>query len=155
MKRQPTAFEEKVYAAVRMIPPGSVSTYKRVATHLKCGSTRAIGQALRRNPYAPGVPCHRVISSNLTIGGFNGKVSGPEIERKLHLLELEGVLFDKDTLRLRTTERLYDFCDLPLTEPAERPQGSQPDSLLLPTLQPFASISRNSGAGKHYKERRL
>jgi methylated-DNA-[protein]-cysteine S-methyltransferase len=96
MKRQPTPFEERVYALVRTIPRGKVSTYGFVAKKLGCGSSQAIGQALRRNPYAPEMPCHRVVSSALTLGGFNGEREGDELRRKREMLEEEGVQFDQD-----------------------------------------------------------
>ncbi len=93
-KRDPTEFESRVYALVSTIPKGRVSTYKALAVDLQCGSCQAIGQALRRNPFAPKVPCHRVVSSNLTIGGFSGHVAGVMIAKKRRLLLSEGVGFD-------------------------------------------------------------
>ncbi|MFV1995299.1 MAG: MGMT family protein [Verrucomicrobiales bacterium] len=93
--RPPTAFETRVYDATRMIPQGKVSTYRDLAAAIGCGSSRAVGQALRRNPFAPETPCHRVIRADLSSGGFSGAVAGPEVERKLHLLALEGVAFDE------------------------------------------------------------
>ena len=95
MKRAPTAFESRVYEAVRTIPRGKVSTYKLVAKHLRCGSSQAIGQALKRNPFAPEMPCHRVVSSALTLGGFNGQREGTELARKRRMLDEEGVRFDE------------------------------------------------------------
>ena len=64
-----TSFQRRVYDAVVMIPAGCVSTYRLVALYIGCGAPRAVGQALRVNPYAPRVPCHRVIASDLRIGG--------------------------------------------------------------------------------------
>lgn len=87
------AFDNKVYAAVKLIPRGRVATYKALAGHLGCGSCRAVGQALRRNPYAPQIPCHRVIASDLSLGGYQGRRSGPALARKRRLLEAEGVVF--------------------------------------------------------------
>jgi len=65
-----TAFESKVYDLCRKIPEGRVATYGSMAKALGCGAARAIGQAMRRNPFAPEVPCHRVVSSDLQLGGF-------------------------------------------------------------------------------------
>ena len=96
--RSPTEFENRVYDAVRRIPRGKVATYKMVAEHIGCGSRRAIGQALKRNPYAPEVPCHRVIASDMTLGGFAGESSGPELVRKRRLLEREGIKCKGDGL---------------------------------------------------------
>lgn len=50
-----------------------------------------MGQALRCNPYAPVVPCHRVVKSDGSIGGFMGEVKGEAIQRKIALLKEEGV----------------------------------------------------------------
>lgn len=93
MERPPTEFEKKVYDALHLVPRGQVTTYGLIARYLSCGSPRAIGQALRRNPFAPGTPCHRVVSADLTLGGFFGTTKGTPIERKRVLLEEEGVIF--------------------------------------------------------------
>lgn len=94
--RTPTKFEAQVYAALGEIPQGRVVTYSALAEHLDCGSAQAVGQALKRNPFAPDVPCHRVIKANLSLGGYSGKVRGVRVERKRHLLEEEGVEFDEE-----------------------------------------------------------
>ncbi len=70
--RSTTPFEELVYRATKAVPAGSVTTYGAIAKALQCRSSQAVGQALKRNPFAPVVPCHRVISTSLTIGGFCG-----------------------------------------------------------------------------------
>jgi methylated-DNA-[protein]-cysteine S-methyltransferase len=93
--RTPTEFEAQVYVALGEIPQGRVVTYAALAEHLKCGSAQAVGQALKRNPFAPDVPCHRVIKANFSLGGYSGKVRGVRVERKRHLLEEEGVEFDE------------------------------------------------------------
>ena len=64
----------------------------------KHSSCRAVGQALRRNPFAPKVPCHRVIASDLSAGGFKGGLTDALIRRKLNLLGKEGVKFIKGHL---------------------------------------------------------
>ena len=86
-------YQRTVYEAVKLIPVGRVSTYARISRLVGAGSPRSAGQALKKNPFAPDVPCHRVISSDLTMGGFCGRRSGPEVERKLRLLAEEGVIF--------------------------------------------------------------
>jgi methylated-DNA-[protein]-cysteine S-methyltransferase len=53
---------------------------------------------LRVNPFAPAVPCHRVIASDLSPGGFVGETAGPQLKRKLRLLASEGVLFRDEFL---------------------------------------------------------
>jgi len=94
----PSPFAAKVYAALQEIPPGRVITYAALARRIGCRSPRAIGQALRANPFAPEVPCHRVIASDLTPGGFQGKKSGPALAKKLRLLAAEGVVFKNGRL---------------------------------------------------------
>ncbi|MEJ6571245.1 MAG: MGMT family protein [Akkermansiaceae bacterium] len=94
MKRSPTDFEQRVYDLVSNVPAGKVVTYAAMARELECGSAQAIGQALKRNPFAPKVPCHRVIKTDLTIGGYAGKTDGAKLKRKLSLLRGEGVSFD-------------------------------------------------------------
>ena len=103
-----TAFQRRVYDALREVPAGRVTTYRLLARRLGCGSARAVGGALRRNPFAPEVPCHRVIASDGTVGGFQGRREGPAIRRKLDLLRGEGVCFD-EAGRLAEPARLYPF----------------------------------------------
>ena len=103
-----TAFQKRVYAALGQVRRGRVTTYKFLAQHLGCSSCRAVGQALRRNPFAPVVPCHRVIASDLTLGGFAGETSGPALTRKRRLLAQEGVRFT-DRGRLAAPRRVYAF----------------------------------------------
>ncbi len=105
--RVPTVFEERVYAAIRRIPRGKVTTYKHLAAALGCGSHQAVGQALKRNPYAPEAPCHRVIATALTIGGFAGHTEGAEIRRKFRMLAEEGVAFIGG--KLADESRIYLF----------------------------------------------
>ncbi|MEN9361570.1 MAG: hypothetical protein RL095_3105 [Verrucomicrobiota bacterium] len=102
-----TDFQRRVWAACRLIPAGRVVTYAEMARFLECASPRAIGQALRRNPDAPATPCHRIISSRLSPGGYSGEEAGPELDRKLGLLAAEGVRF-RDGL-LAEAERLWQF----------------------------------------------
>ena len=89
-----TPFRRRVYTLLLSVPAGRVTTYGALARALGCGSSRAVGQALRHNPFAPLVPCHRVIAAAGRIGGFAGARRGPDIERKLALLRAEGVRFD-------------------------------------------------------------
>lgn len=93
---QCTEFQKKVYRALLEIPKGRVMTYRSLSKKIEVNSAQAIGQALKRNPFSPEVPCHRVIKSNGLIGGFFGKVEGAEIEKKRELLESEGVSFTQD-----------------------------------------------------------
>ncbi|KAK4457577.1 6-O-methylguanine DNA methyltransferase [Cladorrhinum samala] len=95
-----TPFEKSVWRAICQIPPGSFTTYGHLAAHLK-SSPRAVGNALRRNPYAPHVPCHRVTASSGALGGFKGKIARrdgqntAQLHEKVALLRKEGVRFDE------------------------------------------------------------
>ena len=83
-----TPFQKLVYDFVRKIPKGHTVTYKQVASGIgKPKAYRAVGNALNKNPFAPEVPCHRVIKSDGSIGGFN---SGSR--KKRALLIQEGVV---------------------------------------------------------------
>ncbi|MBL7100343.1 MAG: MGMT family protein [Nanoarchaeota archaeon] len=79
-------FADKVYKLTKKIPRGRVSTYKEISKALGCKAYRAVGNALNKNPYAPIVPCHRVVNSNGFLGGF---ASGTK--NKIKLLQKEGI----------------------------------------------------------------
>lgn len=100
-----TDFQIRVYEAVSQVPKGRVSTYKIIAGYIGCGSSRAVGQALRKNPFAPEVPCHRVIASDLSIGGFKGGKEGAAVAGKQKLLADEDVYFVDG--RLKEKGRIY------------------------------------------------
>ena len=94
-----TPFQLRVLRATSLIPPGYVSTYGALSRSLGigAGAAQAIGNALHRNPFAPTVPCHRVIKAGLTIGGFEGSAEGcggAPLAKKRALLAAEGVHFD-------------------------------------------------------------
>ena len=108
MKRPPTDFEQRVYDLLERIPKGKVVTYAAMAYALDCGSAQAIGQALKRNPNAPQVPCHRVIRTDHTLGGYAGKTAGAKLRKKRELLRGEGVEFDKDG-KLEDIRRMGHF----------------------------------------------
>ncbi|KAG9257609.1 6-O-methylguanine DNA methyltransferase [Emericellopsis atlantica] len=92
-----TPFEKRVWTALCHIPEGSFTTYALLSKHLAT-SPRAVGNALRRNPYAPEVPCHRVVATGGNLGGFKGKWprngEGITLDEKRALLRGEGVKFD-------------------------------------------------------------
>ena|SRR3989344_1305587 len=81
------SFTERVYSLIKQIPWGRVSTYRDIAHKLNIKAYRAVGQALKRNPFSPKVPCHRIVSSSGNIGGYKGN----KIKEKIKLLEKEGV----------------------------------------------------------------
>lgn len=84
-----TDFQRKVYLALLEVPRGATVSYKELGERIGCRSAQAIGQALKRNPFAPDVPCHRVIAADGSIGGFHGQRNGDMIDKKRRLLEAE------------------------------------------------------------------
>ena len=94
MKKK-TNFTQKVYELVKQIPKGYVSTYGGVAKALGTKAYRAVGNAMNKNPYAPKVPCHRVVKSNGEVGGF---ASGTK--KKIQMLRKEGVEIKKGKIDL-------------------------------------------------------
>lgn len=78
-------FQEKVLILTKKIPRGKVSTYGEIARILKT-SPRAVGGALHKNPHPIMIPCHRVVKSNGSLGGYSGGK-----RKKISLLEREGV----------------------------------------------------------------
>ena len=85
-------FQRQVYQALARIPHGETRTYSWVAAQIgKVDASRAVGQALRRNPFPILVPCHRIVAAN-ALGGFMGITDPdqPELKFKRWLLELEN-----------------------------------------------------------------
>ena len=83
-----TKFQIKVWKYLRTIPKGNVKTYKQVAIGInKPKSARAVANACGKNPYAPKIPCHRVIRSDGSLGGFSAP-GGTNTKKKL--LKKEG-----------------------------------------------------------------
>lgn len=89
-----TAFQRRVYLALLDIAPGQTVTYGELAAMVGCRSARAVGQALRRNPFAPDVPCHRVVAKQ-GLGGYFGQTDGEMLERKERLLQEESDELDR------------------------------------------------------------
>jgi methylated-DNA-[protein]-cysteine S-methyltransferase len=127
-----------VYDLIREIPAGKVSTYKDVCATLGEGSPRSVGGALRNNPFAPHIPCHRVIASSFFVGGFKGEWKssawgpgddhvekkiggenwhkpfrgggmGPLQNEKLRMLIHEGVGFGRDGKMLVSRDAVWQF----------------------------------------------
>ena len=89
MKLKGTAFQLKVWSYLKKIPRGSVKTYSQVAKDIgKPLAVRAVANAIGKNPYAPKIPCHRVIRSDGSLGGYSGKGG---IKTKKLLLKREGI----------------------------------------------------------------
>ena len=80
-------FNQRVYAVARAIPPGRTLTYGEVAQRIgEPNAARAVGQALGHNPFAPVVPCHRVLAAHNAGGGFSAEGG---VTTKLRMLEIE------------------------------------------------------------------
>lgn len=87
-----TPFARSVYIETAKIPKGKVSTYSEIAEAIgQPGAARAVGNALNKNPFAPDVPCHRVVRSDGRIGGYAGGT-----DKKIGLLKKEGVQISSD-----------------------------------------------------------
>src|SRR5437763_13861210 len=80
------SFNQKVWALTSRIPKGQVTTYANIARQLKTRAYRAVGNALNKNPYAPAVPCHRVVGSDGKLTGYSGG-----LEKKKKMLQDEGI----------------------------------------------------------------
>ena len=85
-----TPFQTSVLQAARLIQPGTTLTYGQVAHAIgKPKASRAVGQALGRNPVPIVIPCHRVVASDGSLGGYSG---GGGVASKRLLLALEGAV---------------------------------------------------------------
>ena len=89
MKLIGTAFQLKVWAYLMKLPRGSDKTNTQVAKAIgKPLAVRAVANAIGKNPYAPKIPCHRVIRSDGSLGGYSGKGG---VKTKRFLLKKEGI----------------------------------------------------------------
>lgn len=97
-----SGWDRAVLGAVRAIPWGAVTSYGGIATTIeRRGAARAVGGAVGRNPIGLAVPCHRVIASNGTLGGYGGDWLGSRDELltiKRELLAREGVVLPVATI---------------------------------------------------------
>jgi methylated-DNA-[protein]-cysteine S-methyltransferase len=85
-----TAFQRRVYAVARTIPPGATLSYGEIAARLgDRGAAREVGEAMGQNPFPIIVPCHRVLAAGGKVGGFS---AAGGITTKLRLLDIEGAL---------------------------------------------------------------
>ncbi len=89
-------FDYRVYQATKRIPKSKVATYAWIARQINSPhAARAVGNTLHKNPYAPTVPCHRVVRSDGYLGGF---ASG--MRKKEKLLRKEGVVILENRIDL-------------------------------------------------------
>ena len=85
-----TKFQKKLWNHLKTIRKGTVKTYKQVAIAInRPKSARAVANAVGKNPFAPKIPCHRVIRSDGSLGGYSGKGG---VKTKKLLLKREGVI---------------------------------------------------------------
>jgi len=89
-------FNQKVWALTTRIPRGKVATYGDLARALGTSAYRAVGNAMNKNPYAPKVPCHRVVGSDGSLTGYAGG-----LEKKRRMLTREGVMVRNDRVDLK------------------------------------------------------
>ena len=89
-RKQVTEFQRKVYETVLEIPRGQVRSYAQIARAIgRPQAARAVGQALKRNRWAPRIPCHRVVASDGALGGYSGP-GGLAAKRRLLRREMSG-----------------------------------------------------------------
>lgn len=95
-----TRFQSDCYEALKKVPKGKVITYAGLARMIgRPKAHRAVGSAMNKNPYAPQVPCHRVVKSNGDLGGF-----ATDIDVKIKRLQEEGVMVsDNKIVDFRST----------------------------------------------------
>lgn len=104
MAQNPTVFQKKVWQILQQIPAGKVTAYSGIAKALgNRNLARAVGNACNANPFAPAVPCHHVVKSNGSIGGYSRGV-----KKKIALLKKEGVLVRRGKI-VGFKEKLFRF----------------------------------------------
>ena len=80
------SFAERCYRILASVPRGKITTYSDIAHAIGSRAYRAVGNAMNKNPYAPEVPCHRVVNRDGHLGGYAGG-----IDKKEALLKSEGI----------------------------------------------------------------
>ena len=98
-------FQEKVLALCKKIPKGKVTTYKEIGKALKRKGQvyRAVGRALHDNIYPVKIPCHRVVASDGSLGGYSRG-----IKKKINLLKKEGIQIKKNKI-INFKEKLFTY----------------------------------------------
>ena len=79
-------FNKQCYQKLALIPKGMISTYAEIAKSLDSNAYRAVGNAMAKNPHPVAVPCHRIVKSDGTLGGYALGAS-----KKIQLLKKEGI----------------------------------------------------------------
>jgi len=96
-------FDNKCYRFLSKIPKGRISTYKEIARAMNTRAYRAVGNAMSRNPNPITVPCHRIINTDGSIGGY-----ALGVDKKEQLLKQEGVLIKKGKI-IGYKKLIYSF----------------------------------------------
>ena len=81
-------YSQRILGFLAKVPVGYVTTYGALAKAAG-GGPRAVGRVMATNPFAPLIPCHRVVRSDFTVGGFGGEIVGEGVNTKLTLLRRE------------------------------------------------------------------
>jgi len=100
-----TKLQQDVWEKLKEIPKGKVTTYKLLANAIGSRAVRAVASAVGKNPYAPNVPCHRVILSSGKIGNYTHPQG---VKRKIELLKNEGIKIKNGKI-VDFEEILYKF----------------------------------------------
>ena len=95
-------FADEVYRLTQQVPKGKVTTYGEIARAMGTKAYRAVGQALHVNPYAPHVPCHRVVASDGSLHGF-----AHGLKKKAEMLQQEGIEVSRGKIDL--SQCLFTF----------------------------------------------
>ena len=89
-----TDFELKVLEKLKKVSVGRVTTYSELARAVNCPkASRAVGNAIHKNPWAPKVPCHRAVKSNGQVGGY-----AKGVRKKIETLEKEGIVIKREKI---------------------------------------------------------
>lgn len=96
------SFNECCYEQLKKVPKGKITTYRDLARAVGTNAHRAVGNAMNKNPYAPKVPCHRVVKSSGDVGGFSSGV-----KNKIKMLKSEGIEIKNGKIDLN--KFLYQF----------------------------------------------
>lgn len=100
-----TIFQKKLYARLQQVPAGKVVTYRDLAHAIGSKAYRAVGTAMNKNPFAPDVPCHRVIKNNGEVGEFaHGSAA------KIALLLREGIEIQNNKIDLSKFRHHFADC---------------------------------------------
>ena len=100
-------FEKSVWEVLKKIPKGQVVSYLDIAKAIgRPNASRAVGSAVGKNPFAPKVPCHRVVKSDGSLGGYSGKGG---VRGKTSLLEKEGIEVKKGKI-VDFEDKKFLFC---------------------------------------------